>query len=114
MALLLPLMTVMIFGTLQYGVLMYTYNSMLNTARNSARSLAVGSATETEVATSAKANLPGWVPKAEWTITPQDTGTTKTNQVTTEISVSSSKATVLPLLPMPAKIGVRVVMLKQA
>jgi Flp pilus assembly pilin Flp len=114
MALLLPLMTMMICGTMQYGVLMFTYNSMLNTARNGARALAVGSASESDVVTTAKANLPGWVPAADWTITPQDSRTTGTNQVITEISVPTDKATVLPFVPMPETLEVRVVMLKEA
>ena len=114
MALLLPLLTMMVCGTLQYGVLMFTYNSMLNAARNSARALAVGSANEASVAASAKASLPRWVAAGDWTITPQDTGTTGTNQVTTSISISSEKATIMPLIPMPDKLDVRVVMLKEA
>jgi Flp pilus assembly protein TadG len=114
MALLLPLMSMMICGTMQYGVLMFTYNSMLNTARNGARALAVGSASESDVVTTAKANLPGWVAAADWTITPEDTTTTGTNQVVTEISVKSEKATILPLIPMPETLDVRVVMLKEA
>jgi len=114
MALLLPLLTMMVCGTLQYGVLMFTYNSMLNAARNGARSLAVGSANETAVLAATKASLPRWVAAGDWTITPQDTGTTGTNQVTTSISVSSAKATIMPLIPMPDKLDVRVVMLKEA
>jgi Flp pilus assembly protein TadG len=114
MALLLPLMTIMICGTFQYGVLLFTYNSMLNTARNSARALAVGSASEAAVTTSAKASLPPWVKGPDWTVTPQDTATTGTNQVITEISVLSAKATIMPFVPMPETLAVRVVMLKEA
>jgi Flp pilus assembly protein TadG len=114
MALLLPLMTMLVCGTLQYGVLMFTYNSMLNAARNGARSLAVGSANEATVTTTTKANLPPWVAAGDWTITPQDTATTGTNQVTTSISVSSEKATIMPIIPMPDKLDVKVVMLKEA
>ena len=114
MALLLPLLTMMVCGTVQYGVLMVTYNSMLNSARNGARALAVGSASESAVAASAMASLPSWVPAAAWTVTPKDTAKTGTNQVITEISIPSSKATVLPFMPMPDTLDVRVVMLKEA
>jgi Flp pilus assembly protein TadG len=113
MALLLPLLTMMVLGTLQYGVLMFTYNSMLNAARNGARALAVGSANEAAVTTSTKANLSSWIAAGAWTITPKDT-TAGSNQVSTSISVSSSKATIMPIMPMPATLDVRVVMLKEA
>lgn len=114
MALLLPLMTMLVCGTLQYGVLMFTYNAMLNAARNGARALAVGSANEAAVIVSTKANLPPWVSAGDWIITPQDTSTTLTNQVITSISVSSEKATIMPIIPMPDTLDVKVVMLKEA
>jgi Flp pilus assembly protein TadG len=113
MALLLPVMTMMVFGTLQYGVLMFTYNSMLSAARSGARALAVGAANEATVIATTKANLPGWVAAGDWTITPKDTTTTGTNQVSTSISVSSNKATIMPIIPMPDTIDVRIVMLKE-
>ncbi|MFZ4688888.1 MAG: TadE/TadG family type IV pilus assembly protein [Polymorphobacter sp.] len=112
-ALLLPLMTLMLAATMQYGVLMFTYNAMLNTARNGARAMAAGSSTEAEVITTAKANLPKWVPTAKWKIVPQNEKTTKSDRVTARITVDSQYATVLPLAPMPSEIEVFVVMLKE-
>jgi Flp pilus assembly protein TadG len=111
-ALILPALTLMLCGVFQYSILAFSYNVMLNTARNGARSLAIGTATEAQVITTAKASLPGWIPANAWTITPQDTGTTKTNQVTTRITVATRYATVMRLGPMPATLDVKVVMLK--
>lgn len=114
MALLLPLLTLIICGTMQYGVLFFTYNSMLNSARNGARTLAVGAGSEASVALSVRASLPPWIKTTDWTVTPKDTTTTLTNQVVTEISIPAAKATVMPFAPMPDQLFVRVVMLKEA
>lgn len=114
LALLLPILTAMIFGTFQYGVLLFTYNVMLNTARDGARSLAVGAASETQVVTAAKTKLPTWVPAASWTIVASDVATTGTNQVKTSITVPATKATFLSFVPMPATLSVNVVMLKES
>ncbi len=114
LALLLPILTAMIFGTFQYGVLLFTYNVMLNTARDGARSLAVGASTEAQVVTAAKTKLPTWVPEASWAIVASDVTTTGTNQVKTTITVPSNKATFLSFVPMPATLSVNVVMLKES
>lgn len=109
LALLLPLMTLMLAGVVQYGSLYYSYNSMLNTARNGARSLSIGTATPEQVVTTAKANLPRWVPQDEWTITPSIVGT----EVTTRISVASTHASIMHFAPMPDTLDVNVVMVKE-
>lgn len=112
-ALLLPILTTMLLGTFQYGILIFSYNTMLNTARNGARAMAVGAATEAQVVETALLNLPGWVPEAEWSIVARDTATTGTNQVTTTITVESRFAALLTFVPMPETIDVNVVMLKE-
>ncbi len=109
LALLLPVLTLLLTGVMQYGVLYYSYNSMLNTARNGARSLAIGTATPEQVITTAKANLPIWVPEDEWTITPTVAG----SQVTTRITVASRYATIMKFAPMPEMLEVNVAMLKE-
>jgi Flp pilus assembly protein TadG len=108
-ALLLPVLTLLLTGVMQYGVLYYSYNSMLNTARNGARSLAIGTATPEQVVTTAKANLPKWVPAGEWVITPKVQGT----RVTTQITVPSRYATIMRLAPMPDTLEVNVEMVKE-
>lgn len=113
-ALLLPILTTMLIGVFQYGILIFSYNTMLNTARNGARAMAVGAATEAQVVETAKANLPGWVPSGQWKIIARDTASTGTNQVTTSIEVPSRYAALLSFVPMPESINVNVVMLKES
>ncbi len=112
-ALLLPVLTVLLFGTFQYGMIYYTYNVMLNTARNGARALAVGSSTEAQVKIDAAASLPTWVPKESWNIVAKDVGSTLTDKVQTTISVLASQAVKLRFAPMPDTLQATVVMLKQ-
>ncbi|WP_439534286.1 TadE/TadG family type IV pilus assembly protein [Polymorphobacter sp.] len=106
-ALILPLLLLLFFGSVQYGVLMFTYNSMLTTARNGARALAVGSATPTAVRTAVLAGMPGWVSPDSVTIVAGNVGA---DQVRTAITVPSAGATIMRLVPMPAEISVDVVM----
>ncbi len=110
----LPMLITLMIGTFQYGLLMFTYASMLDAARNATRKLAVGSATEAQARTGALSVLPTWIPAASWTITPQDSTTTGTTSVQTTIVVPSAKASVLNLAPMPASLTVKVVMRKEA
>lgn len=63
-ALVLPFFLLMMCGTLQYGVLFYTWNVALNGARNAARALAVGSVDEAGAEAMMVAALPPWVTMA--------------------------------------------------
>jgi len=114
MALVTPVLLAVTFGTVQYGMIMFTYNSMLTVARESTRTLSLGLATESAVRTTALSRLPAWVPPANWTISPQDTATTGTNQVRTTITVPSAVAAGFHMVPMPATLTVTVVMLKES
>ncbi len=113
MALVMPVLLLVTFGTVQYGMLLFTYNSMLAAARDSSRSLALGVATEAQAQSAVAAQLPSWVPAGAWTITPQDIAATGTNRVSTTISVPSSSVAFFTLAPMPATVSVTVVMLKE-
>ena len=108
-----PLLLLMTFGIIQYGMLFLTYTNMYNAARETARRWAVA-----EFATEAlaEADISGrrsavasWVPAADWDVS----GTKKVgNQLTVMIQVPSSSASVvnLPLLPLPATLIATVVM----
>jgi len=109
-ALVLPLLLLTLCGVMQYGVLMFTYNSMQTNARNGARALAVGSATPAAVTASIKAGLPGWVAPGDVTVV---AGPAEDNQVHTAITVPSAKATIMRLVPMPTDISVDVVMRRE-
>jgi Flp pilus assembly protein TadG len=116
-ALVLPLFLVMMCGTLQYGVLFYTWNVALNGARNAARSLAVGKVNAEGAETIMVDALPAWVtadPDAEDDIDASATDNVVGSDVTAQITFPSSRATFLPLAPMPANVSATVRMVKEA
>ena len=67
----LPVLLLLMFGTFQTGLLMFSYNVMINAARDTARAMAVCTITDATTATNqVLKNLPAWVPASGWTITP--------------------------------------------
>ncbi len=111
-AILVPVITVMLFGALQYGTTCFTYNMMVNAARSGARAMASSSATEADAVAAARAVLPGWVPADQWTVVAQDTPTTGTNMVNETISVPTSYTGLVNLVPMPQTLSVQITMIK--
>lgn len=110
-ALIIPVFCTILLGTLQYGVLMFTYTAMQDTARDAARKLATGTATAAVAKTEAKAALPSWVPTADWTITTTDAASGAT--VNASISVPATSATVLGFVLMPTTVSAQVYMRKE-
>jgi Flp pilus assembly protein TadG len=103
-ALLLPLLALMLTSIWQYGALFYAYHAMTTAARDGARALATGTATEAEVRANVIASLPGWTPAADVTVVARNEATTGTTFVDTRITVPAAKATVINVGPMPATI----------
>lgn len=111
--LIFPLLLIMTFGAVQYGMLFLTYNGMLNAARETARLWSVGqiatdAAARTDIA-SRRAGAAGWVAAGDWNVS----GTSKSgDQLTVSVVVPSARAAVInmPFLPMPATISASVVM----
>jgi Flp pilus assembly protein TadG len=103
-ALLLPLLTLMLTGVWQYGALFFSYNAMTTAARDGARALATGSATEAEVRANVVASMPGWMPAADVTVVARNEASTGTAFVDTRITVPAAKATVFSIGPMPESI----------
>lgn len=94
-ALILPLLTLLTMGTLQIGLLMYSYNTMVSSARDSARAMAVCTVTDLPTAKAqALANLPAWVAASDWTITP-----VISTDVSMTISVDPAKAAIISYVP---------------
>lgn len=109
-ALILPLLLLILFGSIQYGALVYTRNSMQTIARNGARALAAGNVTADEVVATARATMPGWVPPAEVEVTAGPSGA---DNVRVAISVPAASATVVRFAPMPDMISAEVVMRRE-
>lgn len=110
MALLMPILCLFLCGVFQYGVLLYTYNSMLNTARNGARQVADGSVTAAALPDQAKTALPKWIDDTKWTIAAV---TAASGEITTTISIAAADVTPIRFVPMPERLGVDIVMLKE-
>lgn len=109
-ALLVPIILVFLFGSLQYGTMLYTYNLMLNSARSSARGLAIGTLTADEAQTRIADTMPPWVKADKVQAVATDVGA---NSVQLVVTVPSSAASVVSFAPAPANISARVVMLKE-
>ena len=105
LALLLPLLMLMLFGLVQLGFAIYTYNAMLNSARAGARLVVFGS--DSAAATAAvRGQLPRWVAGAATiTITENDAGLARV-----QIAVPGSAAALMSVVPMPASIDADVTM----
>lgn len=101
----------MVAGVIQYGSLLFTYNGMLDTARTTSRQVAVGSDTPSAASSKARGKKLGWVAAGKMAVATDDSDP---DEVTTEISMDSEDATVLPLLPMPDEISVSVTMAKES
>jgi Flp pilus assembly protein TadG len=99
-ALLLPLMMMMAFGTIQYAMLFYTYNAMTGAARYAVLSIARGDRSLAATETIARSMLPPWVAAGDYTVTITDAA--PGNMVTAQISAVGSKAAIIPYAPMPA------------
>ncbi len=60
-ALILPVFVSMIFGTLEYSIMLFTYSSMQTTARDIARQVAVNNLTPSEAQAKLASRLPPWM-----------------------------------------------------
>ena len=95
-ALILPLLMTCVMGTLQMGAMMYSYNLMAASARDTARAMAVCTiTTEADAKVQAKKTLPPWVSDASWVITPVIGA-----DVSMTISVDVKQASILTYIPM--------------
>ena len=99
-ALILPVLMLMLFGTLQVSLLMYSYSLMAGAARDATRAMAVCTVTDPGTAAAqALANLPAWVKPTDWTITPV-IGGPGPGDVSMTISVDPAKASIINLVPL--------------
>ena len=96
-ALVLPALMLLMFGTIQAGLLVFSYNMMTSAARDAARAMAVCSITDPALAKAqALAQLPPWIPAADWTVTADNTAP----HATMTISVPSAVAMIINYVPM--------------
>nr|WP_274603710.1 TadE family protein [Polymorphobacter multimanifer] len=110
-AMVLPLMMLFLTGTIQYGFMMFTYNSMLTAARAGARFAALGGANNAAVTTMVQGLLPGWVAPGDIEVT---SSVVNGNQVRVNVTIPASASTVLRFGPMPETLRADVVMLQES
>lgn len=95
-ALILPLLLLLMLGTLQVSMLMYSYNLMVSAARDAARDIAVCTITDTDSARTQSLNSkPPWLDDADWQTTAKIGP-----DVSMAISVDSTKAAILSYVPL--------------
>jgi len=95
-ALVLPVLLLMLFGTLQVSLLMFSYAVMAGAARDATRAMAVCTFTDTGRAEAqARNNLPAWVNAGDWKFT-----SSIGDDVSMTISVDPAKASVISFLPL--------------
>lgn len=95
-ALIVPVLSLFMFGVLELGLGIYTNNAMATAARNGARLIAFGS-TAPEAEAAARAELPSWVRTvATITSTPDDAGMARVF-----VQVPGASASIIGLVPVP-------------
>lgn len=99
-ALLLPLMMMLAFGTIQYSLLFYTYIAMTGASNYASSTVARGDRSVASAEAIARTMLPSWVPAGDYTVTITDAA--PGGIVTSQITVNGAKAAVIPYLPVPA------------
>jgi Flp pilus assembly protein TadG len=110
-ALILPAFLTLTMAVIQYGSMYVTYNTMLVSARDASREVAVGRQTPGNAANRAKGKRPNWVSSGNYAVTTQDSGVT---DVQTTVTVPGDEAALLDILPSPDNLTVTVTMAKEA
>jgi Flp pilus assembly protein TadG len=101
-----PAVALLLFGTVQYGLLWYSYTAMINSARNGARLVAFRLSTVPQVETAVRGMLPGWLASdATVTVQENDAGNARVT-----ISVPGTKASLIGLAPVPATVSASITM----
>jgi Flp pilus assembly protein TadG len=107
----IPMLVMITFGILQFSLMMFCYNSMMDAARHGAREMAVGVANETEAESTVESMLVNW--PVNWSITAEDSDTTGTDEVRVTVSIPMLEAGVLSILPFSGVMTARVIMRKE-
>ena len=96
-ALILPVLITILFGIIQFGLVMFTQQMMVYAAREAARSYAVGTSTAAQAQTLAEGLLPATSTNYTVTVTEPDIGAGETD-VTVLISTPMADAAIINVL----------------
>jgi len=105
-ALIAPVLILLVFGIVQFGFAFFTYNEMLNGAREGARRLAVGATVEVAEARALSAMA---LDRNYRFVHPDPAPAANTAEVTMTVELSLSEAMVLSVLPLPDLITGRMI-----
>lgn len=98
-ALVMPLMTAMLFGIVEFGTIFFSYSAMQLQASRAARAVAVNTTADGAAASAARAQLPGWMRStATISITQTAPGDPNTNLIRVRVASPSNQATPIPIL----------------
>jgi Flp pilus assembly protein TadG len=114
LALTLPIVAMLVMGTMEYGLALNVLHTMTGAAQDAARQMAVQSGTAQQAQALALSRLSGF--KATFTVTATQTaaGSASGQDVTVLITVPWSQATLtMPLIPAPQSMHTQVTMHKE-
>lgn len=95
-ALVTPILLGLLFGTIEYGLTLFTYSSMQTAARDVTRQMAVNTLATTGAVAEIRSRLPSWMrANATITVSQSAAGNAATNVYTTVVSVPMSRASPL-------------------
>lgn len=95
-AIVLPILVGLLFGTVEFGLLLFSYSSMQSALRDVTRQVAVNTISVATAENSIRARLPGWMRQdAVITINQTTPGNPATNVYTGSVSVIANQATPL-------------------
>jgi Flp pilus assembly protein TadG len=98
-ALVLPLLTTLLFGIIEFGTITYSYSAMQFGANRAARSFAVNTLNEAGALASAKAVLPAWArDKVAMSMSQSNPGDPNSNVIRVTLSVNASDVAVVSML----------------
>jgi len=113
LVLIMPLFASMLFATIEYGSVIYSYSAMQFGANRVARTVAVNRMSNAQAQTAVRNYLPGWV-RDDVTVAVSQTAPTdaNTNLVRVQLSVPAQQATPLAILTrmMPWQLTANVAM----
>jgi len=100
MALVLPLLILVLAGIVQFGGMFFLKNEMLNLARDSARRLAVGKMTTTQVQPFVQNGFGGWPKTFTVTVKMPNPAVPAETDVVVTITVPQSEASLMDIFGM--------------
>lgn len=97
--LVLPVLMMIVMAAIEFGLILFTFNTSEHAARNVVRQLATNRLTTDQAPEKAKAQLPGWA-KANATVEVTQTtpGMPSTNVFAVRITIPAKKATITSFL----------------